>query len=244
MRCPSDLSFASLCDRVGKNQITSDDVQFFESRVVTDEIPEEMDNENFKTGKCQIIVTTNDDRDAVNHSKLRSLLPSEKEYVCLTKDNVTNRKTNIPVPGARKYKRTQGMMNNLIIREGAPVMMTTNHSTPRFKEDGLTNGSFGYIDFIQFSEEDPDKVEIIWVVFRDKRVGRKHYKGEMRKWRTPDIAHLIHENALPILPSKKPFEVKQGGLLYIRKQFPLTLAPGPDEYCKISWYSNFLQLEL
>ena len=53
MRCPSDLSFASLCDRVGKNQITSDDVQFFESRVVTDEIPEEMDNENFKTGKCQ-----------------------------------------------------------------------------------------------------------------------------------------------------------------------------------------------
>ena len=35
---------------------------------------------------------------------------------------------------------------------------------------------------------------------------------------------FLHERALPIKPIQKPFEVQQGNLHYIRKQFPLTLA--------------------
>ena len=224
MRCPSDLPFAALCDRVGINKITSDDVEFFKSRIVTEEIEEEQDNENFKTGLVSIIVTTNEDREAINLSKLRALLPAAEEYVCLSNDRVTNRKTHTPVPEAVSYTSVHGMMRNLIIREGAPVMMTTNHSISRFKEDGLTNGAFGHIDFIQVSEEDPEMVEIIWVIFRDPRVGKRHYKGETRRLRRPDISHLIHEDALPIRASKKPFEVNQGNVHYMRKQFPLTLA--------------------
>ena len=83
MRCPDDVPFAQLCDRVGTNQITTEDVKYFESRIVTEEIPEELDNENFKTGKVTIIVTTNEDRENVNLSKLRALLPAAKEYTCM-----------------------------------------------------------------------------------------------------------------------------------------------------------------
>ena len=151
MRCPDDIPFAQLCDRVGINKITTEDVSYFESRVVTEDIPEELDNENFKNGTVSIIVTTNEDREAINLAKLRALLPMAEEYTCLSSDKVTNRRTHTPVPEAVSYSRVHGMMKNLIIREGAPVMITTNHRVSRFKEDGLTNGAFGYIDFIQLS---------------------------------------------------------------------------------------------
>ena len=224
MRCPDDIPFAQLCDRVGKNQITSEDVKYFESRIVTEEIPEELDNKNFITGEVSIIVTTNQDRETINLSKLRSLLPAAKEYTCLSSDKVTNRKTHTPAPESVSISKVHGMMKNLIIREGAPVMITTNHSVSRYKQDGLTNGAFGHIDFIQVSDKDPEVVDIIWVVFKDARVGKRHYKAETRHLRKKDLAHLIHEDALPILPSKKPFEVEQGNLQYMRKQFALTLA--------------------
>ena len=226
MRCPDDLPFAQLCDRVGINKITTEDVSYFESRIVTEDIPEELDNENFKNGTVSIVVTTNEDREAINLAKLRALLPMAEEYTCLSNDKVTNRKRHTPVPEAVCKHKTHGMMKNLIIREGAPVMITTNHQVPRFKEDGLTNGAFGYIDFIQVSKKDPDVVDIIWVVFRDKRVGKRHYKAEKRYLRKEEFAHLIHEDALPILPSTKLFEVEQGNLQFMMKQFALTLAYG------------------
>ena len=68
-------------------------------------------------------------------------------------------------------------MTNLIIREGAPVYITTNHSVARYREDGIMNGAGGFIDYIQTSKNDPDHVEIIWVKFSDKNVGKKCYKG-------------------------------------------------------------------
>ena len=224
MRCPDDIPFAQLCDRVGTNNITSEDVSYLESRVVIEDIPEELDNENFKTGEVSIIVTTNEDREAINLSKLRALLPMSEEYTCLSNDKVTNRKNHTPVPEAVCYHSTHGMMKNLIIREGAPVMITTNHQVSRFKEDGLTNGAFGHIDFIQVSKRDPEVVEIIWVLFRDERVGKRHYKKEKKYLRKEELDHLIHADALPILPSTKAFEVNQGNVHYMRKQFPLTLA--------------------
>ena len=226
MRCPDDLPFAQLCDRVGINKITTEDVSYFESRIVTEDIPEELDNENFKNGTVSIVVTTNEDREAINLAKLRALLPNAKEYTCLSNEKVTNRKHHTPVPETVCKHQTHGMMKKLIIREGATVMITTNHQVPRYKEDGLTNGAFGYIDFIQVSKKDPEVVDIIWVVFRDKRVGKRHYKAEKRYLRKEEFAHLIHEDALPILPSTKLFEVEQGNLQFMMKQFALTLAYG------------------
>ena len=175
-----------------------------------------------------IIVTTNNDKDRINLSKLRTLLPAAKEYVSLSNDQVTNSKFNIPLPECvssfDKGEKGVQLMKNLIIRVGAPVSITTNHSVRRYKEDGLTNGAYGYVDFIQHSDEDEDIVEIIWVKFRDERVGKRCYKAEHRHLRPRDSQHLIHDDALPILPARKLFDVSEGNIHYMRKQFPLTLA--------------------
>ena len=88
----------------------------------------------------------------------------------------------------------------------------------------MTNGAYGYVDFIQHSDEDEDIVEIIWVKFRDERVGKRCYKAEHRHLRPRDSQHLIHDDALPILPARKLFDVSEGNIHYMRKQFPLTLA--------------------
>ena len=89
MRCVGDLDFSELCDRVGKGNITDQDVEYLKSRAREHKMSEELDNENFKKGKTAIIVTTNDKKDERNLNKLRQLLPNEKEFVCLAHDKIT-----------------------------------------------------------------------------------------------------------------------------------------------------------
>ena len=155
-----------------------DDEKFLKSRLLKDTIPSEDDNANFCEGKIGIIVTTNAKREMINLEKLRKLLPEKEEYVCLATDNITNRDRHIPIPDTVSYSKTKGMMKNLIIRETAPVMITTNHKTARFKEDGIVNGAKGYIDHIQVSKENPDVVEVIWVVFQNEDIGSRCYRRD------------------------------------------------------------------
>ena len=116
------------------------------------------------------------------------------------------------------------MVKNLIIREGAPVMLITNDKKTRYKEDGIVNGATGYIDYIQTAEGNSEIVDIIWVVFKNKDVGNKCYRRETRHSRPRDSDHWLDPAALPIFPVRKPVEVEQGNARYIRTQFPLTLA--------------------
>merc|ERR1712082_440159 len=83
MRCPDDIAFAELCDRVGTDTITKEDEDFLNSRIVTTTLPTEEDNGNFTSGKVGIIVTTNARREEINHEKLRKLLPNSRQYVFL-----------------------------------------------------------------------------------------------------------------------------------------------------------------
>ena len=112
------MEFANICDRVGKNAITSEDEEFFNSRVISSEIELEKSNSNFKTGEVTIVVTTNHAREKINLAKLRSLLPNEKEYICLSKDNSINKKNSDSTTTALvSHSETKGLMTNLIIRE-------------------------------------------------------------------------------------------------------------------------------
>ena len=115
------------------------------------------------------------------------------------------------------------MMTNLIIRKNAPIMMTTNHTVARFKEDGLCNGLCGYIDFIQVNSQNPEIVDIIWMMPESKNVGKKCYLREMRHKRPEHSEAYLDSEALPILPLRRAFEVTQEGAHFLRKQFPLTL---------------------
>ena len=202
--------------------MTEKDVDFFKSKVITDEIPLEQENSNFQSGEINIIVTTNEAREEINLTKLRTLLPNEKEYVCLSSDKMTNRAGSVP-EGSVSFSASHGMMTNLIIRKGAPIMMTLNHTVAEYKEDGLCNGLCGYIDFIQVNPQDPEQVDIIWMVPKSKNVGKKCYRRAMRHLRPEHSEAYLHPDAIPILPLCRAFEVTCGGAHFLRKQFPLTL---------------------
>ena len=102
-------------------------------------------------------------------------------------------------------------------------MMTLNHTVAEYKEDGLTNGLCGYIDYIQVNPQDPEQVDIIWMVPKNKNVGKKCYMRNMRHLRPEHSEAYLHPDAIPILPLRRAFEVTCGGAHFLRKQFPLTL---------------------
>ena len=64
MRSQADPQFSALSDRVKTGKINERDIAFFNSRIV--DCPSERVNENFKSGKLSIIVTTNSKKDVIN----------------------------------------------------------------------------------------------------------------------------------------------------------------------------------
>ena len=219
MRSRDDPYFSDLCDRVGKGEISSEDERFLNSRIQS--CASEHTNESFKDGNLSIIVTTNKRKDYINALKLSHLLPDEKEYVCRGVDRATN------LPDQRlseKVKENPGKTGNLWtqlrLRKGAPVLITVNHHKKKYKEDGLVNGARGYVQNIQVSKDDPEKVEIVWVVFNKETVG-KLYRFENRHLR--ESFNPGHPLATPILPVRKTFKEKYGNIKYQRRNFPLSL---------------------
>ena len=206
MRSQKDPNFSSLCDRVGKGEINDEDEQFLNSRVQSTEA--EKDNENFKNGSLSIIVTTNKKKDLINRQKLSELLPSIKEYVCNSIDRVTN------LPGRKLPNRlkdnpskTGNLQTELRLKVGAPVLITSNHPKKKYKEDGIVNGARGFVQSIQVSKENPEKVDVIWVVFNKESIG-KLYRFDHKYLRQNHNPH--HELATPILPVRKTFTEKFG----------------------------------
>ena len=221
MRSKEDSEFSSICDMVGRAKITREDEKFLRSRIQKTEI--EDDNENFKTGKISIVVTTNLKKDLVNSQKLNHLLPNEKEFVCNCVDRVLNL-PNAPKMSEKDQKdlnKTGNLPKKLILKVGAPVVVTSNHSKAKYREDGIVNGARGYVQAIQVSKENPDNVEIIWVVFNNEKMGRQ-YRFEHNHLRQD--FNPGHPLATPILPERKKFTLKGGNIQYQRTNFALSLA--------------------
>ena len=76
------------------------------------------------------------------------------------------------------------------------MLITANHHKAIYKEDGIMNGSRGYIDHIQTNSENPDEVEIIWIVFNNPDTGAK-YRADHYKLRGSQ--DYLHKKATPIL---------------------------------------------
>ena len=221
MRSQKDPQFSSLCDRVGRGSITEEDETYLRSRIKKTE--SENLNDNFKEGKLSIIVTTNKMRNLVNSQKLDKLLSNETEYQCNSIDRVLN------VPGCRRVParlndnpgKTGNLQAKLKLKVGALVVIATNHTKQNYPEDGIVNGARGYVQSIQVSKDNPEKVDIIWIVFNKERVG-KLYRFEhnfLRKKHNPG-----HDQATPILPQRRNFTVKFGDVEYQRTNFPVSLA--------------------
>ena len=173
MRSKEDLEFSSLCDRVGRAKISADDEVFLKSRILNTDI--ENENANFKTGKISIVVTTNLKKDLVNSQKLNQLLPNQREFVCNCVDRVLNLPSGpkLSEKDQRDLNKTGNLPKKLILKVGAPVVVTSNHSKAKYREDGIVNGARGYVQAIQTSKENIENVEVIWVVFNNEKMGRQ-----------------------------------------------------------------------
>ena len=221
MRCQHDPVFSSLCDMVARGNITDEVERYLNSRV--QETESENDNDKFKYGHLSIIVTTNPKRNLINEQKLDQLLPNEKEYHCDSTDRITNLPCGNKVPKRLKGNlgKTGNLETELVLKIGAPVVITTNHDKQIYKDDGIMNGARGYVQSIMVSKLDPEKVDLVWVVFNQESIGRRYRF---------DHSHLLkdhnpgHKLATPIFPTRNNFTEEFGSVEYQRTNFPLSLA--------------------
>ena len=205
MRSQGEIAFGETCDRIARDEITDDDVEFLQTLVR--KCPNEEDNEFFKNGDISIIVTANDKREKINNAKLEELLPNEVAISSTCEDKCTNLLDAPPPPKDINYTSTKGLPSKIQLKVDAPIMITLND--PKFKDDGITNGARGYIDSFQFEEENANQLKAIWVVFKEKTVGQRlrRERRDLRAFHKPNS-----NDAVPIEFKKTCFEVNQGNL--------------------------------
>ena len=151
------------------------------------------------------------------------MLPHEKEYSCNSIDRITNLPGGHKVPERLKTNpgRTGNLETELRLKVGAPVVITTNHSKQIYRDAGIMNGARGYVHSISVSKENPEKVDLIWVIFNQETIGRRYRF---------DHSYLLKDYnpgsdlATPIFPTRKTFTERFGSVEYQRTNFPLSLA--------------------
>ena len=235
MRSQKDPHFSDICDRVRVGRITKEDIDFFNSRILSCE--SEDSNESFKSGRLCIIVTTNAKKDFINNEKLTKLLPNQKEYNCNSIDRVVNLPVDNILPSSlnENASKTGNLQRVLKLKIGAPVVVTTNNAKRKYREDGLVNGARGYVQAIQLSKDNPEKVDVVWVVFNSEKVG-KLYRFEHQHLR--ENFNPGHRLATPILPTRRNFKHRFGNVEYQRQNFPLSLS-----YAISAWKAQGWTLE-
>ena len=225
MRNQKDPVFASLCDRVGNGTYTKDDLFHLQSCVR--ETESENENENFKNGTVSIIVLTNNVRQEINAHKLNTLLQQKKSFTSVAMDKCTNLENPPEIPQKLTITQTGGLETTIILKNDAPIVITSNHPQAKYKEDGIVNGAKGYVDSVQVSIKDPERIDVVWVVFKDMNVGKllRYDLKHLKKVHKPS-----NENAVPILRQKKTFTIQNGEVKFQRHQFPMTLSYAVTAY--------------
>ena len=69
------------------------------------------------------------------------------------------------------------------------------------------------------SKSDPEKIEAVWVVFKDHNVG-KLLRYELKNLKK--LHKQCNDNGVPILRQKKASSIQNGEIKFQRHQFPLT----------------------
>ena len=149
MRNQKDPVFASLCDRVGNGTHTEDDIKYLKDCVRSTE------SEN---DKISIIVMTNKVRQEINEHKLSTLLTRRQMYTSSALDRCTNLESPPEVPSKLSLTQTGGLEFKIALKVDAPIVITSNHPQSKYKEDGIVNGARGYVDSVQVSKNDPEKI--------------------------------------------------------------------------------------
>ena len=212
-----DEVFSKISDKVRLGICDQEVQKYMENCVKT--CNNEFNNEKYGQGKISIIVRTNEERREINIAMLNRLLPQEKEFQVQSKDESTNVRNAPKLFEKMPLTKTGQLENQFIFRKGAPIMVTSNHEKLRYKNNGIVNGSRGFIDSVQMSSENPDEIEIVWVVFNDENTGKllREDQRALLKRHKPN-----NPLAVPIRKQKKQFSMT-GNANWLREQFPLTL---------------------
>ena len=129
MRSQKDPEFSGICDRIGNGKYNKHDLEYLKSCVRNTN--SENQNESFKEGKLSIIVTTNKRRQAINETKLMTLLEFEKSYEIIATDRSTNLANPPEVPNNLAVTQTGGLEKRLIIKKKCTCCY--NIKSPYFK---------------------------------------------------------------------------------------------------------------
>ena len=130
-----DDEFSNVCDKVRKG-ICDDEISAYLNKHVQ-HCPSQDDNSKYANGKFCIIVTTNAAREQINKSKLEKLLPNKKTYYSNAKDKSTNNPNAPEVSENIPLTRTGQLQKVIVFKEGAPVMITSNHPKTKYKNNGI-----------------------------------------------------------------------------------------------------------
>ena len=227
-----DNEYSEICDKVRIGNCDQVVQKYMREHVRP--CQNEFNNESYALGKLAIIVTTNAERQEINLAMLNRLLPGEQEFHVQSKDESTNVKNAPKLFENMPLTRTGQLENHFILRKGAPVMVTSNHQQVRYKNNGIVNGSRGFVDSIQMSRENPNEPEIVWVVFNDENTGKllREDSRALLKHHKPN-----NPKAVPIRKQRKQFSML-GNANWLREQFPLTLC-----YAISIWKSQGQTLE-
>ena len=115
------------------------------------------DNENFKSGKVSIIVMTNKVRQEINEHKLNTLLIRKELYTSIALDRCTNLENPPEISSKLSLTQTGGLETKIVLKQDAPIVITSNHSKAKFREDSIVNGARGFVQAIQVSKESHER---------------------------------------------------------------------------------------
>ena len=217
MRQKDDLAFAQLLNRLRLNEMTEEDKQKLQTRVV--------DRETGDYPKDALHLFAQNYYVDKHNDTILSQLPGEK-YVISCHDSVVS--ANIPANRhqslidklPKDYGQTGQLKKSLTVVVGMIVVHTANVDV----EDGLTNGATGVVKHIDFRwMEGTNRPSIIWVLFDDPRVG-KATREKNRKFYNSSI----HADWTPVFETQRTFI--HNYKTFQRSQFPVTPASGKTVY--------------
>ena len=217
MRQKDDLAFAQLLNRLRLNEMTEEDKQKLQTRVV--------DRETGDYPKDALHLFAQNYYVDQHNDTILSQLPGEK-YVISCHDIVVS--ANIPANRhqslidrlPKDYAQTGQLKKSLIVVVGMIVVHTANVDV----EDGLTNGATGVVKHIDFRwMEGTNRPSIIWVLFDDPRVGRATREKNRKFYNSS-----IHADWTPVFETQRTFI--HNYKTFQRSQFPVTPASGKTVY--------------
>ena len=217
MRQKDDLAFAQLLNRLRLNEMTEEDKQKLQARVV--------DHETGDYPKDALHLFAENSYVDQHNDTILSQLPGEKFTIpchdIVVSSNIPAKRQQSLIDGLpNDYGKTGQLKKSLTVVVGMIVVHTANVDV----EDGLTNGATGVVKHVDFRwMEGTNRPSIVWVLFDDPRVGRATREKNRKFYNSS-----IHSDWTPVFETQRTFIVNYK--TFQRSQFPLTPASGKTVY--------------